>query len=83
MFPEITPANPSNRRARELRRFFRREMLRIQAASICVRTPIFETLRPTSELADAVIAAAYRMAVDNVLATQPPRDPGYQPRQTS
>ena len=31
-----------------MRRFFRREMFRIQAESICLRTPIFETLVRTS-----------------------------------
>ena len=48
----------------DLRRFFRREMFRIQAASLCQRVPVFETLSRTSELADTAIAAAYRMALD-------------------
>lgn len=63
----------------ELRRFFRREMIRIQAASICKRAPIFETLGRTSDLADATIAAAYKMAVSHVFATKPPSDVLYQP----
>ena len=58
---------PPPGRCRELRRWFRREMLRIQAQSICQSHPIFETLAQTSDLADAVIARAYEIAVDEVL----------------
>ena len=36
----------------ELRKFFRREMLRIQVESVCMRAPIFNTLGRTSDLAD-------------------------------
>jgi glutamate-ammonia-ligase adenylyltransferase len=64
----------------DLRRFFRREMFRIQAASICQGAPVFETLQHTSDLADAAIAACYRMAVEHVAASHPPLDPGYRPR---
>jgi [glutamine synthetase] adenylyltransferase / [glutamine synthetase]-adenylyl-L-tyrosine phosphorylase len=64
-----------------LRRFFRREMFRIQAASMCLRVPVFETLSLTSDLADATIAACYRMALEQVLAIHPPATPGYEPRQ--
>jgi len=63
----------------DLRRFFRREMFRIQAASMCQRVPVFETLQQTSDLADAAIAACYRMAVEHVAASHPPVAPGYQP----
>jgi [glutamine synthetase] adenylyltransferase / [glutamine synthetase]-adenylyl-L-tyrosine phosphorylase len=63
----------------ELRRYFRREMFRIQAESICLRVPIFTTLRRTSELADATIAAAYKMALDHVVASRPPLKADYQP----
>ena len=66
--------------ANELRRFFRREMFRIQAESICLSTPIFTTLEQTSDLADAVLAAAYRLAVQELTATHPPASPSYQPR---
>ncbi len=52
--------------ARELRRWYRREMLRIQTASICESQPIFETLERTSALADAVIARAYELAIHDV-----------------
>ena len=51
-----------------LRRFYRRQMLRIQCESMLGRAPIFETLGKTSVLADSVIAAAYRIA----LAEAPP-----------
>ncbi len=61
----------------ELRRTFRREMVRIQAASICRRTAIFTTLGRTSDLADAAVAAAYGMAISQVVATRPPQNPAY------
>jgi glutamate-ammonia-ligase adenylyltransferase len=60
-----------------LRRFFRREMFRIQAASMCLRVPVFETLESTSDLADAAIAASYRMALEQVSGAHPPASPGY------
>jgi len=63
-----------------LRRFFRWEMFRIQAASVCLRVPVFETLQLTSDLAETAIAACYRMALDQVLVVSPPA-PGYQARQ--
>jgi glutamate-ammonia-ligase adenylyltransferase len=65
--------------ATQLRRFFRREMLRIQAASICLSVPIFTTLQRTSDLADAVVCAAYKMAVKQVMETHPPKTAGYVP----
>jgi [glutamine synthetase] adenylyltransferase / [glutamine synthetase]-adenylyl-L-tyrosine phosphorylase len=65
----------------DLRRYFRREMFGIQAASICQRVPVFETLQQTSDLADAAISACYRMAVEHTAASHPPATPGYQPRQ--
>jgi glutamate-ammonia-ligase adenylyltransferase len=46
-----------------LRRFYRRQMLRIQSGSILRRDPIFATLGNTSILADSVIEAAYRVAI--------------------
>ncbi len=64
----------------DLRRFFRREMFRIQDASICLRLPVFETLETTSDLADAAIAATYRMALEQVAESHPPVTPGYQLR---
>ncbi len=56
----------------ELRRWFRRGMLRIEAQSICQSHPVFDTLATTSELADAVIARAYQIAVEETCAAQPP-----------
>ncbi len=49
-----------------LRRFYRRQMLRIQTESICRRSPIFATLEQTTELADRVVSWAYQIAVDEV-----------------
>lgn len=58
--------------ARELRRWYRREMLRIQTASICESQPIFETLERTSALAGTVIARAYEIAVADIWGESPP-----------
>ena len=61
----------------DLQRFYRREMFRIQTASLCLRVPVFETLARTSDLADAAIVAAYRMAITHVLSVHPPLNPLY------
>lgn len=66
--------------ATELRRWYRRGILRIAAASVCHSQPVFDTLAVTSELVDAVIAQAYRIAVDEVRTSQPPETPGYRPQ---
>ncbi|MBZ5581041.1 MAG: glutamine-synthetase adenylyltransferase [Acidobacteriia bacterium] len=59
-----------------LRRFYRRQMLRIQSESMLAAPPIFETIGRTSALADRVIEAAYRLAV-----RETPRPAGgYAPR---
>jgi [glutamine synthetase] adenylyltransferase / [glutamine synthetase]-adenylyl-L-tyrosine phosphorylase len=60
-----------------LRRFYRRQMLRIESESILEAPPIFATLRKTSALADTVIDAAYRIAV---MDTLPPASLEYTPR---
>jgi [glutamine synthetase] adenylyltransferase / [glutamine synthetase]-adenylyl-L-tyrosine phosphorylase len=65
----------------DLRRYFRREMFRIQAASICRSVPVFETLKQTSDLADIAIAACYRMAVEHTTVSHPPLGARYQPHQ--
>ncbi|MCC6537130.1 MAG: glutamine-synthetase adenylyltransferase [Bryobacterales bacterium] len=65
----------------DLRRFFNREMLRIQADSICLRRPVWDTLKWTSDLADCAISAAYGMALEQAVRTQPPASPHYRPRQ--
>ncbi len=59
-----------------LRRFYRRQMLRIQIESMLEAAPIFSTLSKTSVLADSVIAAAYRIAVTEA---PPPETQDYQP----
>jgi glutamate-ammonia-ligase adenylyltransferase len=46
-----------------LRRFYRRQMVRIQSQSLLAAAPIFDTLKKTSALADVVIDAAYKIAV--------------------
>jgi glutamate-ammonia-ligase adenylyltransferase len=60
----------------ELRRFYRRQMLRIQSANMLEATPIFITLAKTSVLADSVIAAAYRIALEE---SPPPSSQSYTP----
>ena len=64
----------------ELRRFFRRGMFRIQAESICRQSEVFAALARTSDLADAAVAGAYRMAVEQVTATRPPGAASYKPK---
>lgn len=66
-----------------LRRFFRREMFRIQVASVRNHEPIFQILDATSALAEFVVARAYRIAREQSLAharqhataTKPFREP--------
>ena len=74
--PGQEPA-PSDRAG--LRSWFRREMFRIQSDSICHANPIFDTLSFTSELADAVIARAYEIAIAEVRGSLRPHDSGYEP----
>jgi glutamate-ammonia-ligase adenylyltransferase len=57
-----------------LRRFYRRQMLRIQSESLLEAAPIFDTLGRTSVLADSIIAAAYAVAVSEA---PPPASPAY------
>ncbi|HJZ99169.1 MAG TPA: hypothetical protein VKE70_21815 [Candidatus Solibacter sp.] len=59
-----------------LRRFYRRQMLRIQSESMR-GAEIFETLGKTSLLADSVIDAAYRIALSEA---PPPATVNYTPR---
>lgn len=65
--------------ASELRRWFRRQMFRIQAESVCRSYPIFDTLARTSELADAVISRAYEIAIREVRTIHPPHAALYEP----
>ena len=62
-----------------LRRWYRREMLHIQAESICSSHPIFETLERTSEFADRVLARVYDLSVCEMAADSPPQNHSYQP----
>jgi glutamate-ammonia-ligase adenylyltransferase len=66
------PAEDAPHDARELRRWYRREMLRIQTASICESEPIFDTLERTSALAGTVISRVYDIAVTDVWGASPP-----------
>jgi glutamate-ammonia-ligase adenylyltransferase len=59
-----------------LRRFYRRQMLRIQTESILHAAPIFSTLSRTSLLADSVIGETYRIALTEAT---PPANPAYTP----
>jgi glutamate-ammonia-ligase adenylyltransferase len=62
-----------------LRRFYRRELFRIEAESICRRAWVFSTLERTSALADAILGAAYRMAVRHTIDAHPPLQASYRP----
>jgi len=64
-----------------LRRFFRREMFRIQIASICVPEPVFQTLDRNSALAEFVIARAYRIALEHALTRARARSTSERPFQ--
>lgn len=59
-----TPLNPPPPGADPpaLRRYFRREMFRLQAESICLARPVFDTLERASQLGEEILAAAYRIA---------------------
>jgi glutamate-ammonia-ligase adenylyltransferase len=72
--PQGPPRDPA-----ELRRWYRRQMLRIQSASICRSEPIFDTLTATSALADATIARIYQIAIEAVCEQHPPGQFGYAP----
>jgi [glutamine synthetase] adenylyltransferase / [glutamine synthetase]-adenylyl-L-tyrosine phosphorylase len=67
-----------------LRRFFRREMFRILAGSVCLPEPVFQTLDSTSALAEFVIARAYRIALarafDHAHKHATPDKPFHDPR---
>lgn len=63
----------------EIRRFFLKQMFRLQVESLCLQVPIFETLQRTSELADAAIAAAYRLAVLQTSAAYAKETQDYEP----
>lgn len=72
---------PEDATASNLRLWFRREMFRTQAESVCLSRPVFETLDASSALAERAIGAAYRLAVKAVLESFPPQSVNYRPRQ--
>jgi len=74
---QLDPAPPEE--AGALRRFYLRQMLRIQCQSVFLDQPIFTTLDHTSDLADAVIAAAYRIALEETKSASPPAGADYTP----
>jgi glutamate-ammonia-ligase adenylyltransferase len=63
----------------ELRRFFGEQMVRIQSDSVYHRVPVFKTLKRTSDLAESVIEAAYRIALRETMAAAPPTNAQYAP----
>jgi glutamate-ammonia-ligase adenylyltransferase len=65
----------------EIRRFYLRQMFRTQAESICLQTPVFQTLERSSALADAAIVACYRLALAQVFESHPPAGVNYSPWQ--
>ncbi|MDQ2899324.1 MAG: glutamine-synthetase adenylyltransferase, partial [Acidobacteriota bacterium] len=62
-----------------LRKFFREQMVRIQSDSVHHRVAVFKTLKRTSDLADSVVAASYRIALADAIRTGPPADASYAP----
>jgi glutamate-ammonia-ligase adenylyltransferase len=67
------------RDAADLRRYFREQMVRIQADSVYHLVPVFRTLQRTSDLADSIVAAAYDVALKGALSETPPADASYRP----
>lgn len=63
----------------ELRRFFREQMVRIQSDSVYNRVSVFRTLERTSDLAEALIVAAYEIGVTEALQSCAP-PAGYVPQ---
>ncbi len=78
-FPLIAE-EPAPHELSDLRRWFRRAMVRIQTESVCLSHPIFDTLNRTSELADAIVARAYEIAIAETLRAHPPQSGSYEPR---
>jgi glutamate-ammonia-ligase adenylyltransferase len=74
--PATRPPDAPIEDSTSLRAHFRRKMFQIQSESILGPAPIFETLERTSDLADRMIAAAYRIALRQAPA---PLGPAYTP----
>ena len=58
--------------AAALRRYFREQMVCIQADSIYHAAPVFKTLRRTSDLAQTVVATAYQIAIHETAGSSAP-----------
>lgn len=70
----VAPRDPDG-----LRRYFRRQMVRIQSDSVYHRAPVFKTLKRTSELAESIVTAAYEIALAEACASAPPLSSWYAP----
>jgi glutamate-ammonia-ligase adenylyltransferase len=70
----VAPDDPA-----ELRRFFSEQMVRVQCDSVYHGVPVFRTLKRTSDLAESIIVAAYKIALAEALELAPPLSAGYQP----
>jgi len=70
----IAPDDPA-----ELRRFFSEQMVRVQSDSVYHQVPVFKTLKRTSDLAESVVLAAYRIALAEAMESAPPASPNYVP----
>ena len=70
----VAPGDPA-----DLRRFFSEQMVRIQSDSVYHHVPVFKTLKRTSDLAESVILAAYKIALAEALESAPPANPNYAP----
>jgi [glutamine synthetase] adenylyltransferase / [glutamine synthetase]-adenylyl-L-tyrosine phosphorylase len=77
IYQPVEPASGRMDDGSALRRFYSRQMLRIQSDSVLAGAPIFNTLSNTSTLTDAVIEAAYHIAI---LESPEPAHAGYTPR---
>jgi glutamate-ammonia-ligase adenylyltransferase len=64
------------RDASALRRFYREQTVRIQSDSVYHGVDVYRTLKRMSDLADAVISAAYDIALAEVVSV----NPSYEPR---
>ena len=73
--PEPPPPDPT-----ALRRYYLRQMMRIQSDSICLASPIFDTLARTSELAEMVVRRAYDLALRQVESEHLPKTGPYVPK---
>lgn len=76
LFGEVLPLLED---IREVRRYYLQQMFRLQSESICLSAPVFSTLERMSQLADGALAACYRIAVRQTLASRGPGSREYLP----